>query len=292
YPLSRRDSLGRGEYGYVHHAATAMVNAHTGRLTLIRDDSLDPIALTWVRRYPSLFVARAALAPDLLAALPPETDLARLQARVIARYGRRGETPPGGDLPGTTIDSLPAAIRDGDFALPGGAGVASAMPVVDANQHVTGLVIAAGGAPRGVYWDPLPRPSVRWSTISARLKAALDSAPALAPPGASRRGGVRVIPAGDGILYVQSEFAVRPDDAPQLVRSVVLAGDAVVTARSVAQALGAHGAGEGTLSAEEFRARTQALYAQMRQALQRGDWSAFGRAFEALGALAGRRAAP
>jgi len=31
-----------------------------------------------------------------------------------------------------------------------------------------------------------------------------------------------------------------------------------------------------------------ALYAQMRAALQRGDWQAFGRAYEALGALLAR----
>jgi len=36
-----------------------------------------------------------------------------------------------------------------------------------------------------------------------------------------------------------------------------------------------------------LRARVELLYEQMRSALQRGDWVAFGRAYEALGALLG-----
>jgi hypothetical protein len=39
------------------------------------------------------------------------------------------------------------------------------------------------------------------------------------------------------------------------------------------------------LTPEAFRARAQALHAAMREAMRRGDWSAFGLAFEALGRL-------
>jgi hypothetical protein len=42
-------------------------------------------------------------------------------------------------------------------------------------------------------------------------------------------------------------------------------------------------AAPGTLPG--FRARAAALYDQMRAAMRRGDWPAFGRAYDALGAL-------
>ena len=280
YPLSRRDSLGRVEYSYVHHAATAIVNAQTGRLVLLRDDLLDPIAESWVRRYPSLFTARAALPAELLAALPPATDGARLQARVLARFGRRGEEPPGGDLPAVPVDSLPAAARDAEFALPGGSAVAWSTPVLDANQHLTGLVIATGGPSRGTYWMPLPRAGPRWAVIPGQLKGALDSVVTPVAGAGARRGAVRAVPVAGGAMFVQSEFAVRADAPPTLLRSAILSAGAVVTGRSIAQALGApfSGADSGPLTPARFHARTVELYAQMRAAMQRGDWPAFGRA--------------
>jgi hypothetical protein len=40
---------------------------------------------------------------------------------------------------------------------------------------------------------------------------------------------------------------------------------------------------------QDFRARADSLYREMRAALSRGDWTAFGRAFDALGATLRRR---
>jgi uncharacterized membrane protein (UPF0182 family) len=37
----------------------------------------------------------------------------------------------------------------------------------------------------------------------------------------------------------------------------------------------------------DFRSRVAELYAHMRDALRRGDWEAFGRAYDALGTLLG-----
>src|SRR5262249_55630444 len=140
-------------------------------------DSLDPLALSWVQRYPELFTARARIAPDLLAAFPPQADGARLQAHVLARFGRRGEEPPKGDLPLVPSDSVPSPERDGAFALPGGT-IAWSTAVLDENTHVTGLVLATGGAARATRWFPFERPGARWTLIPGALKGALDSVPA------------------------------------------------------------------------------------------------------------------
>jgi hypothetical protein len=42
------------------------------------------------------------------------------------------------------------------------------------------------------------------------------------------------------------------------------------------------------LSPQGFRARAESLYDSMRSALRRGDWAAFGSAYETLGRLLGR----
>ena len=289
YPLSRADSLGHAAYSYVQHAATAIVNAHTGRVLLVRDDSLDPLALSWVQRYPELFTPRARTPPDLLAALPPAADLARLQARVLARYGRRGEEPPLGDLPPLPMDSLASPEREGTLALPAGL-VAWCTPVLDGNQHVTGLVLATGGAARSTWWLPFERPGARWVMIPQRLKAALDSAPGRDPSPGTRLGAVRAVPVAGGAIFVQSEYSMRADAPVELRWMAAMNGGAALAGRTTAQALGAPGGANDatTLSPARFHAQVAALYAQMRAALQRGDWPAFGRAYDALGALLAR----
>lgn len=289
YPLSRSDSLGHTAFSYAQHAATAVVNAHSGRVLLVRDDSLDPIALSWVQRYPEMFTTRARISPDLLAAFPPAADGARLQARVLARYGRRGEEPPGGELPLVPIDSAPSPERDGAFALPDGL-LAWCTPVLDANQHVTGLLLAVGGADRRAMWLPFERPGARWVMIPARLKAAFDSTPAAEAGTGTRLGTVRAVPVGAGAIYVESEYGARADAPPELRWVAVMNGGAALAGRNAAQALGAPTAdGDAVaLTPVRFHAQVAALYAQMRAALQRGDWTAFGRAYEALGALLAR----
>jgi uncharacterized membrane protein (UPF0182 family) len=46
------------------------------------------------------------------------------------------------------------------------------------------------------------------------------------------------------------------------------------------------------LVAGDLKTSATALYAAMRDALRRGDWAAFGRAFDALGRVLGPQHAP
>ena len=291
YPLSGRDSLGNGEYSYIHHAATAIVNAHTGRVTLLRDEVLDPLARNWIAIFPSLFVDRTSVPDAVIAALPPAADGARAQARMLARFGRRGEMPPQGKLPQGLTDSLAASVREGAYMVPQGRAIAWTTPVLDSGGRVSGLVAATGGAARATYWMPLAQPGVPWSSVESQLQSALDSGVPAAAGVRVRRGAVRAAPLKDGMLFAQSAFASRADAPMTLIRSAVLANGTVFAGRSVSQALGAPplAADTASLTPAAFRARVTALYAQSRAALQRGDWIAFGRAYNALGALLARR---
>ena len=90
-----------------------------------------------------------------------------------------------------------------------------------------------------------------------------------------------------GIGFAQTTYATRGDGTLAIARVVVADGDSV---RSGPSALAAVGVAPSNVTLppatpEEFRARVEGHYRLMREALARGDWSAFGEAYEALGRL-------
>jgi hypothetical protein len=91
---------------------------------------------------------------------------------------------------------------------------------------------------------------------------------------------------------VQSMYAWPPEGPPALVRTGVLDQDSVFAGRTLADALGIAAIVDPDatepISDESLRARASRLYDAMRDALSRGDWTSFGEAYEALGALLAR----
>ena len=105
-------------------------------------------------------------------------------------------------------------------------------------------------------------------------------------------GVVRAFMLGDHLAYMQPVYQWTPGAVPRLLHVVYLVGDSVRVAPTLRQASGVvippRGASPG--SPVETRRLTARLYQDMRDALRRGDWLAFGRAFDALGRLLGVRA--
>ncbi|HEX6533815.1 MAG TPA: UPF0182 family protein [Gemmatimonadaceae bacterium] len=289
YPLAEHVEFGEGGHSYVRHAGAALVNAHTGRVSFALDPSLDPIAESWRRRFPSLF-SGAPLAPAVAAALPPAVDGARVQATVLARYGLRGEKPRQGHLPWNAgADSLLRGGAPAFAALDAGA-LAWMQPVLDSTDRLMGLVIGRGGRVPATHWLPLTTPGPRWNTIVDDLRRAIDSTAAVPPDAHLVHGAVRPVPLAHGLALAQSAFLWHPDAPPTLERVGVALDSAVQTGRTLAEAFGIAppAPDTGAVHAGDFRARVTVLYGQMRSALSRGDWAAFGRAYEALGRLLAR----
>jgi uncharacterized membrane protein (UPF0182 family) len=121
----------------------------------------------------------------------------------------------------------------------------------------------------------------RWVSVVDRLR----STDTLLHESGTIRTPVRVVPVAGRPLYVQPTFQLRPGAAPTLVRVATLQGDSVRGAPSLAVALGgtSHGATAEPNVTPDLRLRADSLYRVMREALGRGDWAAFGRAFDALG---------
>jgi uncharacterized membrane protein (UPF0182 family) len=129
-------------------------------------------------------------------------------------------------------------------------------------------------------WIPVASDSRHWGGVVDRLRTA-DST--------GHEGGIvhaplRVVPVGGRPLYLQSSFQWRPGGSPRLLRVALLVGDSLRIGPTLAAAVGTGMTSVASSSTPQaFRARTDSLYRAMRDALAHGDWTSFGRAFDALG---------
>jgi hypothetical protein len=295
YPLSRHTFVAGDDRSYLRHAATAVLQASTGEIVVVPDAVLDPIAETWVHRLPSLFATWTALPSRVRTLLPPAVDGLYAQANAFGQYGARGESTAARHVPDSDGadsvlmgDLLPFGLASGRDS----GATAMTLPLVDDTDRLRGLMVATGGVARTTLWYPLASAGPRWSGILDRLRT-VDSAGNAAREGPLAHGRVRAVPVRSGVAFIQPSYRWRPQTVPTLNRLAVLAGDTVrplappftSTARPAAAASSAEHP-----SVVDGRSAA-ALYATMRDALRRGDWIAFGRAFDALGRLLGGRPA-
>ncbi|HET7583789.1 MAG TPA: UPF0182 family protein [Gemmatimonadaceae bacterium] len=296
FPIAAAIAAAGSDVRYMRHAAVAIVNSATGAVMLVRDRELDPIAESWARVLPHLFVDQTSLRPRTAAALPPPAGSAAVVAEVMARAGRTPARVAAGHVPWNDgSDSTVASAEEPPLMLlTGGVPVtADVRPVLSERDSVVGAVAAIGGPRRGVVWIPFDPPATRWAVVVDRLRRALDSAAVI--PGDVRlvRGAIRVIPLRRGVAFVQPAYAWPSAEPPTLAAVAVLTGDSVRAGPTLLAAIrGTAGSASASTPASgapaDFRERVTALYERMRAAMRRGDWVEFGRAYEALGRELGR----
>jgi uncharacterized membrane protein (UPF0182 family) len=280
YPLSQRLTVLGEERGYFQHAATALVHAASGRVRLVTVPAPDPVAASWIERFPSLFVNPTALARVIQTALPPATDAAHTQALAFAAAGFRGDSLEVRHLAAPDGADSASSREPLHVALPG-SGVSELWPLLDEQDRVRGVIAAEGGVPRVTAWIPLASDGARWNGVLDRLRAADTTT----HENGLVRSPVRVLPAAGLPVYAQSIFQWRPGGSPRIVRVAALVGDSVRVGTTLVAAVGGAAQPHATEPApRDLRARADSLYRVMREALARGDWGAFGRAFDALGA--------
>jgi len=290
YPLSRPFVIGGKSRSYFQHAATALVLSGTGAVQLVADRALDPIAASWIDAFPQLFVGRDAVPPAVLADLPPAVDGARAQSLAFGYYGTRANSGP--PLHSPVVDGADSSLaaENPAFALPRGGPTALDIPMLDQGERVRGVLVAEGGPAHRTVWLPAAGVSgPLWHGVLDRLARA-DSA-ARAPNVSVVHGVTRTFMIGHQVAYMQPVYQWTPGAVPRLLHVAYLAGDSVLVAPTLRQATGVVIAGQSappTSPGETRRAMTR-LYETMRDALRRGDWLAFGKAFDALGRLLGTR---
>lgn len=301
YPLSQRWQVGAGVYSYFKLAATALVDAATGQTRLVAVRTPDPVTRTWQTRFPALFTADSLLPDGLAELLPPASERGLLQIRTLARYGSRLD----GAAPRTVPDSAlfggtpaPMALGNGSRPAPGWA-----VPLLDSGEQVDGIAVVMGGSERATYWWPVSGTKLQWRGLNTALQLGLDSARAALPDGARRdmrlrRGRIVAVPTAAGLLYLQAVQWARGDGSTVVARVAITDGARVGVGSTTLEALSrlgvtvsspsATGAAPMDLVPAAGEASAARWYDAMRQAMRRGDWSAFGAAFDSLGRVLGR----
>ncbi len=293
YPLSQQWQLATGVYSYFRLAATAIVEASSGRVRLVAAPRPDAPTRTWMTRLPSLFATPGELPPALVAQLPPASESAVAQIKTFARFGSR--------LEGTVIRQLPDSALVGGTPPPHWIGnererlVAWSVPLLDGGDLIGGVVTASGGIARQTWWDSTTIPRQRWRAVTERMQAALDSARSTMPDGTRREpriraGRVTTVMTPTGPLLVQPLLWNRAEGSATIARLVASDGVRLGVGSTLVEALGRMGdipmppaltAGSGEEGPSSDAARR--WYAAMRDALRRGDWAKFGAAFDSLG---------
>lgn len=287
YPLSQVLRLGDTDVRYLRHAATALINAHTGTTTAIRDQNPDSLSAFWMRRFPSLFSDAASLEGDLTRRLSPPTEWAVIAAQAFAQVGVRGEYLPPSHLPRGSGDTLSSVSGTPPYVEASTGTLAISLPILDPSERVRGVVTVTGGPRPQPRWEPGPEPGPHWQEIVEHLQHAGDSLRAQLRNARLLPGAVRVIPTAEGLLAVQTHYTTRPDGTPQVMFTSLMRGAQASVGTTLGGAAGMPlpAVAPGPLTPEEFRARIQVLYEAMRDAMRRGDWAAFGAAYETLGRL-------
>jgi uncharacterized membrane protein (UPF0182 family) len=285
YPLSEPQFFAGESRHYVRHAATAFVQAQTGRILLVADAHADAISRTWIHRFPWLFVARGSLPNGLDAVRPPAVDWASVQGAALARTGFATDTMPPRAL--TRADDADADVAGGapTFFIAGPHGALGwSVGVLDGNAHPIGALLARGGSEPRTEWHAVPAIGLRWEQLLERLQRVADSAAIGHQRRQARRGRVQVLPVGGSLAFAQSFYEWPTDGSPVLTGVVLFEDDVARTAPTVAELLGA-GRPTATAGNEALRRRVTILYDEMAAAMRRGDWKAFGDAYAALGKL-------
>ncbi|HVX38928.1 MAG TPA: UPF0182 family protein [Gemmatimonadaceae bacterium] len=287
YPLSRHVEMMGETRSYVHHAGVAIVQGSTGDVSVVPDSVLDPIAQTWVQRLPSVFTSWTALPSGLREQLAPAIDGLYAQAAAFGQFGSRTGGEPQRRVP--VLDGADTLLAGDDvpLALPVRGTTALVLPMIDDSDRLRGLLIGTGGANPLTAWAPLAAPGARWSAVIDRLRS-IDSTGGGSREGPLAHGRIRTIPLRGGAAFVMPTYRWRAEGTPTLSRVAVLAGDSVrpiVPNAAILRAITG-------MPAIGPAPSLSALYQAMRDALRRGDWAAFGHAFDALGKAIERRTRP
>ena len=284
-PAPRRRSA-----SYFRHAATALVDAPRARAPRPRRGAR-PIAPSWIDALPVALHDGWTRCRRASRARCRRPSTAARAGAAFGRTARAASSARGAPLRRADGGDSRSS-RDGAPHRARRVGGRRALWPLSSTTHraaCAGLIVAIGGAAPRDVWVPLAqRPAPRWSEVIDRLRAV--GTPTRRRRATARGGRVRVVPvAGGAALRAAAPIAGGPASVPALVprraRSSATACDpSRRRRRGVRRAADAAAAATG-----DFRRARRSLYQAMRDALRRGDWAAFGAAFDALGARSARR---
>ncbi|MEJ2238550.1 MAG: UPF0182 family protein [Gemmatimonadales bacterium] len=269
----RVEWLGRTT-GYVRAGLVGVVDAWSGESTVVLSPWADPLTRAWSEALPGLVQPTQTLPPELWQHLRYPQGLFELQVGILAGTGGR-RLRPGPSSRATTYwwfgtgptDSVPrlrlrAALEDGEPPF------LAAFVEAWVNRGAPRIEVSSFDPPMTI-----PGPS----QAAARLSGARLSPMAVA-------GTVRTVPLPDGVLFVQASYEESAvNQAAKLTDVVISWGDVVARGSSLTEAARrvlSSAADRGQASASWREARR--WFERLDDARKRGDWVAFGQAYQNL----------
>ena len=299
YPLSEHVQMHGADVGAAQFAATAIVNAHSGRLILVDELDAPLLARRPLARLRRHLTPRSLVPASFLAALPPRADAIDLEAAIAAHAGSRSiqndtsarartAAPLGGLalLHPLAADSVFSGDETVPVWLPDRRVWALTAAAVDARGVLRGVFLAPGGADRRVRWLPSAA-GATLDAVSRDIQEVTDSLRLLPGQRMARRGPTRIVPTGAAPRFVTPYFAVRDGRATQLAAVLLTDGQERGIGRTVEDAVLNRRTSEVPATGVTGTGTPAALYREMRDALRRGAWSEFGSRFDALGRALG-----
>ena len=309
YPYSER-LAGFGGISYIRNSVKATVDAYDGTTTLYAMDETDPLLATWRAVFPGLVVDGGKMPKSIRAHLRYPEDLFRAQAEAYKTYHMldprvfynkedQWELPGEAGEDGTSMTpfyvlmNLPGEPTQ-DFML--------MLPFTPRNKDNMIGWMAASSDPesygrRIVYTFPKQKLILGPEQVMARVNQDPQISQQLTlwnqRGSGVLFGNMLVIPIENSLVYVQPLYLQASRTAmPQLTRVVVAYGDSVTMQPDLESALFAiFGEDQGTSApggaTGASAADAQDLYLRALEAQKAGDWAAYGRLLEELGAVLG-----
>lgn len=305
YPYSER-LADFGGISYIRNSVKATIDAYDGTTTFYAVDEADPLLATWRAVFPGLVVDGDEMPTSIREHLRYPEDLFRVQAEVYKTYHMLdarvfynkedqwelpGEAGEGGTsmTPFYVLMDLPGESNQ-DFML--------MLPFTPRNKDNMIGWMAASSDPerygrRIVYTFPKQKLILGPEQVVARINQEPQISQQLTlwnqRGSGVLFGNMLVIPIEDSIVYVQPLYLQASRTAmPQLTRVAVAYGDSVTMQPDLASALFAIFGADAptpTPGATASVAEAQELYLKALEAQKAGDWAAYGRYLEELGAV-------
>ncbi|MDI5970392.1 UPF0182 family protein [Streptomyces sp. SL13] len=322
YPYSSRTTLGTGGAGrqvnYARDAVKATVDAYDGTVRLYQWDTRDPVLKTWMRAFPHTVLPKKDIPPALTAHLRYPQDLFTTQRALLTRYhvtdaaafasGSEEWRVPADP---TGAGSAAEAPQYQSITLPGDTSRTWQLTsgfTSTGRQNVSAFLAVDSDATSAAYGtmrllelptgDAVPGPRATQTDFTAD--------PAVAGRLAElRKGGSRVefgdqqaIPMDGGVLYVEPVYTAGPGAGPPALKLVLASYGTGRPAfgSTLDQALdglfgstsapepppAASGAAADATAVRRALADAQRDFDAGQKAMRSGDWTAYGKAQQAL----------
>jgi uncharacterized membrane protein (UPF0182 family) len=301
FPMVRSVRWRNDDVRYLRAGFLGMVEARSGRTSLYLLPDPDPLSAAWARLAPEIVGAADQIPAEVAPHLRYPADLFRAQLALLrSRTAATGSTigaPPGPPPEARETLAPPAGATRAPRETPPPGAWWTGPWIADTTTRLRLLATLEGagseavsGVMQGTVVDRKPVLDVVRLSPAVELATAAEISQRLASthaPVIGVTGPRRTVPFTDGVLTTQTAYATGPG-GHRLVDVVVQWGSIVARGTTLPSAMGAAmvargRASEGTAGWLEARR----WFDRLDQARSRGDWAAFGRAYDELRRLLG-----